>query len=363
MPISIVVGGQFGSEGKGKVALEIVRRDPSVAAVVRVGGTNSGHTAVARDGRTHVLRQIPAAAVDGNVLVVLPPGSFIDLDVLNREIEELKLTPDFLAISPFARIITQEHIAWERNAKLNAIIGSTESGTGAAVLAMVARGAKGIPLHSLQVEEVPDLVPYVRRWHDTSALLRSILNDAKRVVIEGTQGFGLSLLQGGYWPKATSRDTTAAGFLAETGLSPMDVDDVTMVIRCHPIRVAGDSGPLTDETTWQNIMLDAGLPEWSREYTTVTRRVRRVGMFDPTLVRRAICANRPSRIVLNHLDYVDSRVKDGLITAKARSFVGMVEQGIQERIDYVGTSPSSLIDWHRVHRRETSWRDEILNDD
>jgi adenylosuccinate synthase len=68
MPVSIVVGGQFGSEGKGKVALEIVRRDPNVAAVVRVGGTNSGHTAVGRSGRTYVLRQIPAAAIDGNVL-------------------------------------------------------------------------------------------------------------------------------------------------------------------------------------------------------------------------------------------------------------------------------------------------------
>src|SRR5208282_6903623 len=100
-------------------------------------------------------------------------------------------------------------------------------------------------------------------------------------------------LQGGYWPKATSRDTTAAGFVAEAGLSPRDVDDIVMVIRCHPIRVAGDSGPLPNETSWEKIMLDAGLPEGRREYTTVTRRVRRVGMFDAALVRRAINANRP----------------------------------------------------------------------
>lgn len=348
MPVSIVVGGQFGSEGKGKVALEIVRRDPNVAAVVRVGGTNSGHTAVGRSGRTYVLRQIPAAAIDGNVLVVLPPGSFIDLDVFHREIKELGLTPDSVAVSPFARVITSEHKEWEREAKLNLTIGSTESGTGAAVLAMVARGASKIPLHSMQAEEAPDLAPYVRGSGDTTALVRDLLKNGRRVVIEGTQGFGLSLLQGGYWPKATSRDTTAAGFLAETGLSPRDVDDVTMVIRCHPIRVAGDSGPLPAETSWDKIMLDAGLPKGMREYTTVTRRVRRVGMFDATLVRRAINANQPDRIVLNHLDYVDSKVRDGMLTEEATRFVGLIERGIGRDVDYVGTGPSSLINWRHV---------------
>jgi adenylosuccinate synthase len=72
MPVSIVVGGQFGSEGKGKVALEIVRRE-AVAAVIRIGGTNSGHTAVGVDGKTYALRQLPAAAADRSVKVVLPP--------------------------------------------------------------------------------------------------------------------------------------------------------------------------------------------------------------------------------------------------------------------------------------------------
>ncbi len=75
-------------------------------------------------------------------------------------------------------------------------------------------------------------------------------------------------------------------------------------------------------------MLDAGLPNGMREYTTVTRRVRRVGMFDATLVRRAINANQPDRIVLNHLDYVDSKVRDGMLTEEATRFVGLIERGI-----------------------------------
>ena len=84
MPVSIVVGGQFGSEGKGKVALEIVRRE-AAAAVIRVGGTNSGHTAIGADGETYALRQLPAAAIDRSVQVILPAGSYIDLTILKDE--------------------------------------------------------------------------------------------------------------------------------------------------------------------------------------------------------------------------------------------------------------------------------------
>jgi adenylosuccinate synthase len=341
MPVSIVVGGQFGSEGKGKVALEIVRRDATVAAVVRVGGTNSGHTAIGRDAKTYVLRQLPAAAADRSVQVVLPPGSFIDLPILRRELKQLEIGPDRVAISPMARIISDQHKDWERASELGQAIGSTQSGTGAAVLAMTARGAGNLPLTSTQAEDVPELQPFLS---DTTSLMRKLLNNGRRVLIEGTQGFGLSLLQGGYWPKATSRDTSAAGFTAEAGLSPRDVDDVTMVIRCHPIRVAGESGHLTGETTWERIAADAGLPAGHQEFTTVTGRVRRVGHFDAELVRRAIGTNHPDRIVLNHLDYVDWQVRSGALTEKARSFVERVEDQIDHRVDWIGTSPADIRD-------------------
>jgi adenylosuccinate synthase len=341
MPVSVVVGGQFGSEGKGKVALEIVRRDRSVAAAVRVGGTNSGHTAIGADGQTYALRQLPAASVDRSVQVILPPGSYIDLPIFKDEVNRLGLTPDQVAISPMARIITDEHKAWERTAGLGWAIGSTQSGTGAAVMAMTARGANDFPLHSVQAEEVPELEEFLK---DTGFELRRLLDAGERVVVEGTQGFGLSLLHGGYWPKATSRDTTAAGFLAEAGLSPRDVDDITMVIRCHPIRVAGESGLLPGETTWEQIASQAGLTGDIREFTTVTAKVRRVGRFDPELVCRAIQANQPDRIVLNHLDYVDPQVRDMVLTPKAGDFVEKVEAVIGRQIDWLGTGPAHVID-------------------
>ena len=342
MPVSIVVGGQFGSEGKGKVALEIVRR-LKAAAAVRVGGTNSGHTAIGADGQRYALRQLPAASVDRSVLVILPPGSYIDVEILKDEIKRLGLMPVQVAVSPMARIITAQHRDWEQNADLNRAIGSTQSGTGAAVIAMITRGARPFPLQSIQADEVPELQPFRR---DTGSELRRLLDAGKRVVIEGTQGFGLSLLHGGYWPKATSRDTTAAGFLAEAGLSPRDVDDITLVIRCHPIRVAGDSGRLVGETTWEQIAAEAEIAGDIREFTTVTAKLRRVGRFDPEIVRRAIQANQPNRIVLNHLDYVDPRVRDGLLTVKARAFVEKVEANIGCLIDWLGTGPGQVMDRH-----------------
>ena len=245
MPVSIVVGGQFGSEGKGKTALEIVRTSENPVIVVRIGGPNSGHTAYDRDGDKHVLRQLPAACIDRNVDVVLPAGGYIDVDVLEAEIRRLDYPRDRIRISEQARIVSDEHRAWEREAGLVASIGSTGSGVGGAVMASAARGATNFKLRTRMAGNESALARYVDC--DLSARLRKHLDEGKRIVVEGTQGFGLSLYEGGYWPQVTSRCTTAAGALAESGLGPMDVDDVTMVIRTFPIRVAGDSGPLKEE--------------------------------------------------------------------------------------------------------------------
>ena len=145
-------------------------------------------------------------------------------------------------MSPFANVITSEAKAWEQLASLPKRIGSTGSGTGAAVMARAARGSDNFPLSAVKAEDFPELQQFLR--HDTTRILRELLDAGRRVVVEGTQGFGLSLLHGGLWPKATSRDTTASAFISEAGLSPLDVDDVTLVLRCHPIRVAGDFRPL-----------------------------------------------------------------------------------------------------------------------
>jgi adenylosuccinate synthase len=81
-----------------------------------------------------------------------------------------------------------------------------------------------------------------------------------------------------------------------------------------------------------------------REFTTVTKKLRRVARFDPDIVRRAIQVNRPNRIVLNHLDYVDARVRQAPLTINARQFVEIVEAKIGQQINWLGTGPAGILD-------------------
>lgn len=343
MPVSIVVGGQFGSEGKGKVALEWVRKSKAPRiAVVRVGGPNSGHTAYDRLGRKFALRQMPAGAIDRNVDVVFPPGSFIDVDVLRSEIALLDYPRDRIFVSPYANIITPQQKAWEVEAGLVAGIGSTGSGVGGAVMAAAAREALNFELQRHDAEHCGPLEPYLR---DTTLLMRQWLESSARIIVEGTQGFGLSLYDGGLWPKATSRCTTAASALAECCLSPVDVDDVTLVIRSFPIRVAGNSGLLPKETTWAAIAASLDTDQDLREYTTVTNKLRRVGIFDPDVVRRAIAGNNPTTVVLNHMDYITGMTTEIAGSSAANEFLRFVERGIGRCIDFIGFSPYSVDAW------------------
>jgi adenylosuccinate synthase len=127
-------------------------------------------------------------------------------------------------------------------------IGSTGSGTGATVAARISRKTS-----LLFAKDIPELNPFTAYVPE---ILRNALDHQERIIIEGTQGFGLSLFHARQYPYTTSRDTTAAAFLAETGLSPFDVDDVVLTIRAFPIRVAGNSGPLLDEIDWKTVTVE-----------------------------------------------------------------------------------------------------------
>lgn len=325
MPATVVVGGQYGSEGKGKIAYIFAKRTRAAIAV-RVGGSNAGHTAYDAEGRKHTFRHLPTAALLPDVLCVLGPGSLIDPDVLREEIQRVALPARRLRIDPLAYVITEAHRDREATSGMAQRIGSTASGTGAALAERIER---------LSDENLARNHPFLRRYvagpvRDT---LRTALNDGKQVIVEGTQGFGLSNLQSPDYPKATSRDTTASTFAAEAALSPMDVAEVVLVIRAYPIRVAGDSGPLPAETTWKDVGRRACRKDLV-ERTTVTGRIRRVAHFDPVVVRAAIAANAPTCIVLNHVDYVGDRPVE---------FVEDVEASIGRGVDWLGTSPQDLV--------------------
>ena len=331
MPVSVVVGGQYGSEGKGKVAHHVAR-ERDAAAVIRVGGPNSGHTSFSRNDEREILQHLPVAALLEEVLCLIGPGSYIDPEVLLTEVERLGLDRSRLCVDYRAFVIGEGDRAAEHDAGLAQRIGSTGSGTGAALARRIGRSTDSSLAFGCE-----SLRPFVG---DAVATARELLRKGRRIVVEGTQGFGLSLLHSPHYPFVTSRDTGAAAALAEAGLSPLNVDEVAMVLRAFPIRVAGASGPFdAEEVDWETIAREAGLTEAPQELTSVTRRPRRVARFDPGIVRKAIEVNNPSRVVLNHLDHVDAHCASGLISERARDFVTWAETAVGRRFDLLGFGP------------------------
>jgi len=333
MPVSVVVGGQFGSEGKGKVAHWLAKTQKA-SIVVRVGGPNSGHTVIDDENNRHMFRHLPTACLLPNPTLVIGPGSYIDVPVLLKEIEDARLEASRLIISPRAVVISEAHKKAEREWSLQSRIGSTGSGTGAAVIERARRVGRGI-----LASNDPRLRVFLG---DTTPYLRDALKRDARVVIEGTQGFGLSLLHSSDYPYTTSRDTSAAAFVSEAGLSPLDVDQIVLVIRAFPIRVAGCSGPLPNEIAWDELPKNR-TGQSTREYTSVTKEVRRVARFDPEVVRSAIEANSPTTIVLNHLDYLDPiPQKNGRYSVAGEQFRRKVEKQIEAPVNFVGYGPEHI---------------------
>jgi adenylosuccinate synthase len=332
MPITVVVGGQFGGEGKGKVA-HFLAKEMSASIAIRVGGTNSGHTVIdPQTQRPLILRQLPTAAILPNVTCVLGAGTYINPTILFEEITQTGLSYDRLLIDPNAMIVTEQDIREEKSSLLRKSIGSTLSGTGAAIKRRISR--------DLSVQLAKDYDQLQQFIRPAIPFLRNNLSSGGRIIIEGTQGFGLSLLHSPYYPYTTSRDTTSASFVAEAGLSPMDVDDIVLVIRTFPIRVGGNSGPLPYEIDWETITEESKSPTVLHENTSVTKTTRRVARFDAGIVLQAIMANHPTQIVMNHLDYIDP--SDSLAD-KTVAFIEDIELLIKNRLNYIGFGPASLI--------------------
>lgn len=333
--ISIIVGGQFGSEGKGKVT-KMFTEKYHATSVVKVGGTNSGHTVYDKDGKPFVFRVLPSAAINGDVNLILPAGSYIDVDVLEAEMNALSIPEERVKIHPNAGIITDYDVVDEATRGLGDKIGSTGSGTGECVLNRICREG-----FYVKAADEPRLSRFIC---DTTAFLRDEMNQRHHVVVEGTQGFGLSLIHSPYYPFVTSRDTTAAGFLSEIGLSPFDVKNVVLVLRTYPIRVGGNSGPLPNEIDWETVSKRAHRD--IKEYTSVTKRLRRVAEFDADIVKQAISVNRPLTVVLNFLDYIyDEIVDDEGFGPNRVAEIERIENLIGRKVSYVGLGPDDVTFW------------------
>lgn len=275
MPATIVVGGQYGSEGKGKVVALLASRSNS-PWLVRCGGPNSGHT-VTIDGSDVILRQVPSCSEPQRATFCVAAGCAIDEAVLLRELDLLNIDRQRIIVDPRAVIVTAEDREAERRELTK--IASTCSGTGAASVRRMSRRSD-VPL-----AKASNAVLSRCRVETVAPLLHHVLDEAGDVIVEGTQGFALSLLHGPDYPFVTSRDTTAAGFAMEVGLSPRLIKGIVMVVRTFPIRVGGPSGPFAEEISWDEIARTSGAPQAFPEYTSVTGRLRRVARFDPEAVR------------------------------------------------------------------------------
>lgn len=337
--LSVVVGGQFGSEAKGTVTAWLAQQCLN-PVVVRVGGPNAGHTVYDDGGREWKLRQIPVGFVNPGADLVISAGSEIDLEVLHDEITELEAAGhtirNRLFIDGEATVLTQTHRAMETASELTAYIGSTGKGVGGARADRVMRNA----------ERIKDLGGVDWTSADTVSGIRASLRDGQPVIIEGTQGYGLGL-HAGYYPFCTSSDVRAIDFMSQVGISPWQHNigalNIWIVYRTRPIRVAGNSGMLHGETTWGEL----GLPD---EYTTVTKKVRRVGEWDPDLALRALEANgHPSpctRVAMMMVDQMFPEVAGMTsLSPEAAAWIGDRETELGHPIDLVGTGPQSLISY------------------
>lgn len=291
----MIVGGQFGSEGKGHVGAQLVTRlteQCKNVVLVRVGGPNAGHSAFDTEGRKWALRQIPVGAVvNHDCTVVLGAGSEIDPEVLDHEVTELEKAGipilNRLLVDSSATVITGGHR--DSEAELTGRLGSTAKGIGAARSDRVWRSA---PVFA-DVGTLPGYTPQVDysrcQFVDTPGFLQAADRAGAHVVVEGTQGYGLGY-HTEYYPFTTSSDCNTAAFLSMAGLTAVNGLRVWLVFRTHPIRVAGNSGPLCDETSWDYLSTTTN-GYIKSERTTVTKKVRRVGFWDSHLATSAIVGN------------------------------------------------------------------------
>ena len=339
--VTVVVGAQFGSEGKGAIAAHLTKGWDHHDLAIRVNGPNAGHTAYDAQGREWKLRAVPVAAVNSNAWLYVAPGSEVDLEVLLHEVTELdKAGFDVsrrLKVHPSATVIEPRHLNAEQADGLVGRIGSTGKGIGAARADRIMRRATTFG----EVAQASGSAYWKKFSGDFD------YRDFENVLVEGTQGYGLGV-HTSFYPTTTSADCRAIDFLAAAGINPWTVRvnlQVVVVARVYPIRVAGNSGPLEGETTWA----DLGLPE---ERTTVTNKVRRVGAWDADLVAEALAANGHDGtdtvvLALTMLDQLHPDVKgltEDAFDAEATEFINSLEERLDCFVQYVGTSPTTVVE-------------------
>lgn len=337
MTATIIVGAQWGDEGKGRVADWLASQSDVVARYA--GGDNAGHTVYA-EGKVYKLHLIPSGILHKNVVCVLGNGTVINPVNLVHEMNELRemgvdVSPERLIISTRAHIITPAHIALDKAAEIargEDKIGTTLRGIGPAYLdktgrqgiragqmaeiesyadalyAMIQRANQTLTAQGLEaidpqqsaesyLEAAQQLQPYL---HDTSLYINRRLREGAKVLCEGAQGTMLDIDHGDY-PFVTSSSPTSGGALTGLGFGPRYVERVVGVAKCFSTRVG--SGPMPTELDDEIGARLRGTGEnfWD-EYGTTTGRPRRTGWLDVVMLRYSAQVNGFTQMVMTKLD-------------------------------------------------------------
>lgn len=344
----VVVGTQWGDEGKGKIVDLLTDR---VAAVVRFqGGHNAGHTLVI-DGKKTVLHLIPSGILRETVECFIANGVVLSPEALEKEVTQLEASglsvKKRLKISDACPLILDYHVALDQARELargNQAIGTTGRGIGPAYEDKVARrGIRAGDLRNLpklktllestltyhnfmltqyyKVEPV-EFEPLWQKCQDYADLIVPMLADiptlidqynrqGKNLMFEGAQGTLLDIDHGTY-PYVTSSNTTAGGASSGSGIGPCQLDYVLGITKAYATRVGG--GPFPTELIY-DVVADIGdgvgkeLGTRGREFGATTGRQRRCGWFDAVALRRAAQVNGLTGVCLTKLDVLDELVE------------------------------------------------------
>lgn len=396
VPIVIVQGAQWGSEAKGAVALALCER-LGVRWAVRTGSINAGHT-VWDGSRRIAFQQIPVGAVLPSVTAVLGPGAYVHVETTMKEAMAANCI-DRLLIDKNCGVHLDSFTAEAKGANRSLKIGATGKGCAEAVIHKIADRGVGTALlfrEHVNCDSPLASVPLV----DTADLLNDAYDSGDRILLEGTQGSLLDLHCGPY-PFTTSRQTTAAAWVCEAGISPALDYEVVLVARTYPIRVAGNSGPMGEEIDWPRLarrinarlerrghlpLVDPGAVdefeaklgsirrtnvtdgdaasslhhatealasvsnEANRslmklfETTTVTKRLRRIAELDVGLLKLTVKKERPAYAALTFLNYVFPELTpehnpSRLLHDEARRYVNHLQELIGCRVRYASIGP------------------------
>jgi adenylosuccinate synthase len=332
----VVIGTQWGDEGKGAVVDVLAER---AHAVVRFqGGHNAGHTLVIGDRKT-VLHLIPSGILRDDVICLIGNGVVVSLDALISEMDELMArgvpVERRLRISPACPVILSSHGLLDKareHASGDSAIGTTGRGIGPAYEDKVARRAirisdlfspdalkpkleRLLDLHNFLLERYYSLAPVDPRREldnllklgervkplvvDVTEVLRDLQRSGSGVLYEGAQGAMLDIDLGTY-PFVTSSNTTVGGAATGTGAGPGGIDYVLGIVKAYTTRVG--AGPFPTE------LVDGvgkHLGDVGKEFGATTGRARRCGWFDAVLLRRAVFTNSLSGLCLTKLDVLD----------------------------------------------------------